>query len=224
MRRSLSTTVVLVLAALAAHAAPQAPAPPASAAAQELAPVPLPPPQTDGGMPLMKALKLRASSRAFAPDPLPPQTLSNLLWAAWGINRPQEGKRTAPSARNWQEMDVVVVNATGAYLYDAKGNVLKPIVAGDLRALTGAQDFVKEAPLNLLLVADATRMQGAQEPGPMAYADAAFICQNVYLFCASEGLAVVVRATFDGPGLAKALKLGEKQKVLLAQTIGFPRP
>jgi len=216
-------TVVLVLVALAAHAAAQGPAPAAPAAAQELAPVALPAPQTDGGMPLMKALKLRASSRAFAPDPLPLQTLSNLLWAAWGINRPQEGKRTAPSARNWQEIDVVVVNATGAYLYDAKGNVLKPLAAGDLRALTGTQDFVKEAPVNLLLVADTSRMQGAQGAQPMAYADAAFICQNVYLFCASEGLAVVVRASFDAPGLAKALKLTDKQLVVLAQTIGYPK-
>ena len=216
-------TVVLVLVALAAPAAPQAAAPAAPVPGQELAPVQLPPPQTEGGIPLMKALKLRASSRAFAPDPLPPQTLSNLLWAAWGINRPQEGKRTAPSARNWQEMDVVVVNATGAFLYDAKANVLKPIAAGDLRPLTGVQDFVKEAPVNLLLVADASRAQGGPDSGPLAYADAAFIAQNVYLFCASEGLAVVVRASFDGPALAKALKLTDKQKVLLAQTIGFPK-
>jgi nitroreductase len=171
----------------------------------------------------MKALRLRASSRAFAPDPLPPQTLSNLLWAAWGINRPQEGKRTAPSARNWQEMDVVVVNATGAYLYDAKGNALKPIAGGDLRALTGVQDFVKEAPVDLLFVADTSRMQGVEGALPMAYADAGFIAQNVYLFCASEGLAVVVRASFDGPALAKALKLTDKQTVVLAQTIGYPK-
>ena len=221
MRRSL---FVAVLVALAAHAAAQAPAPATSAAAQELAPITLPPPQTDGGMPLMKALKLRASSRAFAPDPLPLQTLSNLLWAAWGINRPQEGKRTAPSARNWQEMDVVVVNATGAYLYDAKANALKPIAGGDHRPLTGVQDFVKEAPVNLLLVADTSRMQGVEGAQPMAYADAGFIAQNAYLFCASEGLAVVVRASFDGPALAKALKLTDKQMVILAQTIGFPRP
>jgi nitroreductase len=195
----------------------------AHGAAQELAPVALPAPQTDGGMPLMKALKLRASSRAFAPDPIPAQTLSNLLWAAWGINRPQEGKRTAPSARNWQEIDVVVVNATGAYLYDAKAHALNPIVAGDLRALTGMQDFVKEAPVTLVMVADTSRMEGAQDPEPMANADAAFICQNVYLFCASEGLAVVVRGSVDRPALAKALKLRDKQIVVLAQTVGFPK-
>jgi nitroreductase len=209
-----------VLVALAAHAAPQAAAP--AAPAQEPAPVTLPPPQTDGGMPLMKALKLRASSRAFAPDPLPAQTLSNLLWAAWGINRP-DGKRTAPSARNWQEIDVVVVKADGAWLYDAKAHALRPMVAGDLRAVTGTQDFVKEAPVNLLLVADTRRMQGAQDPGPMAHADAAFIAQNVYLFCASEGLAAVVRASFDGPALARALKLRDNQLIVLAQTVGFPK-
>jgi nitroreductase len=212
VRHRLPTMVVLVVLAFAAHGA-----------AQELAPIALPAPQTDGGMPLMKALRLRASSRAFAPDPIPPQTLSNLLWAAWGINRPEEGKRTAPSARNWQEIDVFVVDAKGAYLYDARSNVLKPIAAGDLRGLTGVQDFVKEAPVNLVLVADTSRMEGAQDPQPMAYADAAFIGENVYLFCASEGLAAVVRASFDGPALAKALKLGEKQLVVLAQTIGFPK-
>jgi nitroreductase len=204
--------VVLLVVALAAQGA-----------AQELAPVPLPAPQTDGGMPLMQALKLRASSRAFAPDPLPPQTLSNLLWAAWGINRPPEGKRTAPSARNWQEMDVYVVTATGAYLYDAKGNGLNPIVAGDLRAVTGMQDFVKEAPVTLVMVADTSRMEGAGDPEPTANADAAFICQNVYLFCASEGLAVVVRGSVDRPALARALKLRDRQLIVLAQTVGFPK-
>ena len=91
----------------------------AFAGAEALKPVQLPPPRTDGGKPLMQALKLRATSRAFAPDPLPLQTLSDLLWAAWGINRPAEGKRTAPSARNWQEIDVLLVDAKGAWRYDA---------------------------------------------------------------------------------------------------------
>jgi nitroreductase len=195
----------------------------APGAAQELAPVSLPAPQTDGGKPLMQALKLRATARAFAPDPLPPQTLSNLLWAAWGINRPQEGKRTAPSARNWQEIEVVVVDATGAYLYDAALNALKPLVAGDLRALTGTQDFVKDAPVTLVLVADTSRMQAGPDPQPMAYADAAFVSQNVYLFCASEGLATGVRASVDRPALAKALKLRESELIVFAQSVGFPK-
>jgi nitroreductase len=195
-----------------------------SGAAQELAPISLPAAQTEGGKPLMQALKLRATSRAFAPDPLPPQTLANLLWAAWGINRPQEGKRTAPSARNWQEIDVVVLTTTGAYVYDAAANALKPLVAGDLRALGGVQEFVKDAPLTLVFVADTSRMSGdAAEKQPMAWADTAFISQNVYLFCASEGLATGVRAMVDRPALAKALKLRDSQLVTFAQSVGFPK-
>ena len=212
MKHRLSTMVVLLALALAA-----------GSAAQDLAPVALPAPQTDGGKPLMQALKLRASARAFAPEPLPDQTLSNLLWAAWGINRPQEGKRTAPSARNWQEIDVLVVNATGTYVYDATAHALKPLAAGDLRALAGTQEFVKGAPLDLVYVADMSRMEGGSDVQPMAYADAAFIAQNVYLFCASEGLATVVRASVDRPALAKALKLRDSQLVVFAQTVGFPK-
>ena len=130
-------------------------------AGQELAPIALPLPQTDGGKPLMQALKLRATSRAFAPDPLPPQTLANLLWAAWGINRPAEGKRTAPSARNWQEIDVYAVMPQGVFLYDASAHRLKPVVAGDQRAAAGRQEFVREAPVTLVLVADRGRMKDA---------------------------------------------------------------
>ncbi len=191
--------------------------------AQELSPVSFPAPQTEGGKPLMQALKLRATARAFAPDPLPPQTLANLLWAAWGINRPQDGKRTAPSTRNWQEIEVVVVTATGAYAYDAAGNALKPIVAGDLRALAGTQEFVKDAPVTLVLVADTSRMQGGPDMQSFAYADAAFVSQNVYLFCASEGLATGVRASVDRPALAKALKLRDNQLIVFAQSVGFPK-
>jgi nitroreductase len=195
------------------------------AAAQELAPVKLPAPQTDGGKPLMQALRLRATSRAFAPDPLPLQTLSNLLWAAWGINRQDSGKRTAPSARNWQETDVYVVMAAGAYLYDAAANTLRPVASGDLRALTGSQEFVKDAPVTLVFVADTTRMKGAQTDMQQAYAwgDAAFLSQNVYLFCASEGLATGVRAMVDRPPLAKTLKLTPSQIIVFAQCVGYPK-
>jgi nitroreductase len=191
--------------------------------AQDLAPVSLPAPQTEGGKPLMQALKLRATTRAFAPDPLPAQTLANLLWAAWGINRPQEGKRTAPSTRNWQEIEVVVLNATGAFTYDATANALKPLVAGDLRALGGTQDFVKDAPVTIVFVADTSRMQGGSDTQALAYADAAFISQNVSLFCASEGLATGVRASVDRPALAKALKLRDNQLIVFAQSVGFPK-
>jgi nitroreductase len=199
--------------------------PPGVALGQDLVRIALPAPQTDGGKPLMQALKARATSRAFATDPLPQQTLSNLLWAAWGVNRPDAGKRTAPSARDWRETDVYVVMPAGAYLYDAAANALTPVAAGDLRALTGTQDFVKDAPVTLVLVADTARMKGAQPDMHQAYAwgDAAFISQNVYLFCASEGLATGVRASVDRQALAKALKLGGTQLVVFAQSVGRPR-
>jgi nitroreductase len=190
--------------------------------AQELSPVVLPAPQTDGGLPLMQALQRRATSRAFAPDPLPPQTLANLLWAAWGLNRPKEGKRTAPSAHNWQETEVVVVTAAGTYTYDAAKNTLEPLAAGDLRPLAGTQAFVKDAPVTLVYVADTSKMEGGPDTRAFAYADAAFISQNVYLFCASDGLATGVRAMIDRPALAKALGLRDSQLIVLAQSVGFP--
>ncbi len=193
--------------------------------AGDLAPVPLPTAQTGGGKPLMQALALRATSRAFAPDPIPAQTLSNLLWAAWGINRPAEGKRTAPSARNRQEIDLLVVRADGTFLYDAAGNRLLPVAAGDHRALTGVQPVVRDAPLTLLLVADMSRAKGADKDPDQRqwlWADAGFISQNIYLFCASEGLATGVRAMIDRPTLAKALGLKEHQVILLAQSVGRP--
>ncbi len=195
------------------------------AGAGESAPMPLPAPRTEGGMPLMQALKLRATSREFAPDPLPPQVLANLLWATWGINRADSGKRTAPSARNWQETDVYVVLPAGAYLYDAAANALKPVAAGDIRALAGVQDFVKDAPLTLVFVADTARMKGAEQAMQQAYAwgDAAFLSQNAYLFCASEGLATGVRAMVDRPPLARALKLAPTQIIVFAQSVGYPK-
>jgi nitroreductase len=187
--------------------------------------VQLPAPEASGGRPLMEALALRATSRAFGPESLPTQVLSNLLWAAWGVNRPQEGKRTAPSARNWQEIDVIVVNAAGAFVYDAVGNRLVPLVVGDHRALTGTQAFVKDAPVTLVFVADTTRMKGAPADDVQAYAwaDAAFISENLYLFCASQGLATGVRASMDRPALAKALRLAPSQKIVFAQSVGYPK-
>ncbi len=217
--RSLIVITAVLLAAVVIVAAG------APAWAEDPAPVALPAPQTTGGKPLMQALALRSTSRAFAPDPLPLQTLSNLLWAAWGINRPAEGKRTAPSARNWQEIDLYVVMPQGAFVYDAAANTLAPRAAGDLRVLAGTQEFVKDAPLTLVYVADGARMKGAEagQGQEWSWADAGFISQNVYLFCASEGLATGVRAYVDRPKLAQALKLGEKQTVIMAQCVGFPK-
>jgi SagB-type dehydrogenase family enzyme len=194
------------------------------AAAQELKPVPLPPPQTSGGKPLMEALKDRHSTREFSSQKLPPQVLSNLLWAAFGVNRPDSGKRTAPSAMNWQEVDIYVATQDGLYLYDAKANALNPVLAQDIRAATGQQAFVKEAPVNLVYVADlakAGRASGEMQTLFTA-ADTGFIAQNVYLFCASEGLATVVRGSVDHVALAKLIKLRPDQKIILAQTVGYP--
>jgi nitroreductase len=195
-----------------------------SAGAVELKPIQLPKPQTDGGKPLMQALKDRKSSREYSAEKLPPQVLSNMLWAACGINRP-DGKRTAPTAVNWQEIDVYVATAEGLYLYDAKENSLKPILAGDIRAATGPQPFVKDAPVNLVFVADYSKMGNAPASQKDFYAatDTGFISQNVYLYCASEGMATVVRGYVDKPTLAGVMKLRPDQKVILAQSVGYPK-
>ena len=197
----------------------------AIACAQELKPIKLPAPQTEGGKPLMQALKERKTSREFSPRELPPQVLSNLLWAAFGINRPESGKRTAPSAMNWQEIDIYVALSQGLYLYDAKNYTLQLVLAQDLRALTGRQDFVKDAPINLVYVADFSKMGNAPDNDKEvdASADTGFISQNVYLFCASEGLATVVRGMVDKPTLEKAMGLRPDQRVILAQTVGYPK-
>jgi nitroreductase len=191
------------------------------APAQELKPIPLPAPHTEGGMPLMQALKQRHSTRAFAARPLPLQTLSDLLWAGFGINRP-DGHRTAPSAMNWQEIDLYVATAEGVYVYDAKANALQPVAAGDLRAVAGTQPFVKDAAVNLVYVADAARTNGRGTPEFFA-ADTGVVAENVYLFCASEGLVAVVRASVDHAAVAKAFKLRPDQHVTLAQSIGYPQ-
>ena len=184
----------------------------------------LPDPQTSGGKPLMQALQERKTTRSFSPRKLPQEMLSNLLWAAFGVNRPEVGKRTAPSARNRQEIDVYVATADGLYLYDGKTHCLELIRAQDLRAATGKQDFVSVAPVNLVYVADYAKMGGAKEEDKLRYsgADTGFIAQNVYLYCASEGLATVVRGWIDRPALAEAMKLRPDQKIVLSQTVGYP--
>jgi len=192
---------------------------------EELKPIPLLKPQLDIGRPRMQVLKDRSSSRSFSTEKLHVQVLSNLLWAAFGINRPDAGKRTAPSARNWQEIDIYVAMADGLYLYDAKNHVLKPVLSGDIRSMTGRQDFVKDAPVNLIYLADFSKKGDATKDDKEIYsaADTGFISQNVYLFCSSEGLATVVHGAIDREALAKAMKLRPEQKIILAQTIGYPK-
>lgn len=193
-------------------------------AAQDLKPIQLPPPETNGGRPLMQVLKDRKSTRDFGPEKLSPQTLSNLLWAAFGINRP-DGRRTAPSAMNWQEVSVYVAAPEGVYVYDAKADALNPVVAGDFRAATGTQSYVKDAAINLIYVSDLSKTGPASSSDAEMYtaADVGFIAQNVYLYCASEGLGAVVRASIDKPALAKTLKLQPSQKIVLAQSVGYPK-
>lgn len=193
-------------------------------AAAEMADIALPAPRMEGGKPLLQVLNDRQSSRAFSPKALPDQVVSDLLWAAFGINRPDTGKRTAPSALNWQEVDIYAVMKDGAYLYDAQANTLRSVAPGDLREQAGSQAFVATAPLNLVYVADLSKMTVTDPEDQARYsgADVGFISQNVYLFCASEGLATVVRGLVDRDALAQALNLPIQKKIILAQTVGYP--
>lgn len=197
---------------------------PKPAAGDAVARIGLPAPDKAGGIPLMEAMAKRHSAREFAPRELPLPLLSNLLWAANGINR-SDGGRTAPSAMNAQEIDVYVALPSGAYLYDAAANALQLVAGSDIRRVTGYQDFVDEAALDLVYVGDHGRMKlipaGSRES--FASAAAGAIAQNVYLFAAGNGLSTVIRAWIDRDAIANALGLGHDQQVLLSQTVGFPK-
>ena len=192
---------------------------------QELQEIKLLKPQTDSGRPLMQVLKDRHSSRDFSTKDIPLQVLSNLLWAACGINRPDSGKRTAPSAVNWQNIDIYVAMANGLYLYEAKGHILKPVLAEDIRAATGNQSFVKDVPVNLIYVADFSKITRGTDEEKNFYSAAhtGFISQNVYLYCASEGMATVVRGLIDRESMSRVMKLRPDQKVMFAQSVGYPK-
>ena len=187
--------------------------------------VPLPKPQTEGGKPLMTVLRERKSTREFSPDTLPHRILSNLLWAAFGVNRAGEMKRTAPSARNWQEIDIYLATSRGLYLFNARDHSLMKISEKDMRAATGAQPYVGTAPLNLVYVADLAKLKGASDADKNFYPaiDAGFIAENVYLYCASEGLGVVVRGMVDREKLAGEMHLRPDQRIIVSQTVGFPK-
>ena len=193
--------------------------------AQEAAAMELPPPRTDGGKPLIQALRSRRSIREYADKPLAAQVLSDLLWAAFGINRPAMGDRTAPYWRHVMVIDIYAAMADGVWLYEPKRPALIPHLSTDIRAQTGTQDFVGTAPLNLIYVAHGERMQDISAEDRRLYAsvDTGFIGQNVYLFCASEGLATVFRGAVDYETLAKTMKLGADQFVTFAQTVGYPK-
>ena len=190
-----------------------------SLAATEATVLELPPPRTEGGKPLIQALKLRRSIREYSDRPLPVQVLSDLLWAAFGINRPS-GDRTAPYWRHIMVIDVYAAMADGVWLYEPKRHVLLPHSRDDIRAQTGLQDFVANAPLNLVYVAHGERMRdiSANERRLYASVDSGFIGQNVYLFCASEGLATVFRGAVDYDKLNRTMQLETDQFVTFAQT------
>jgi nitroreductase len=192
--------------------------------AEEPKPIQLLKAEMGSSNPFIQLLWKRLSSREFSPEPLPVEVLSKLLWAAFGINRP-DGKRTAPTASNRQEIDIYVATAKGLYLYDAKANLLNPILADDIRRMTGRQPYVKEAAVNLIYVADYSKMGTGTSEVKDLYSSAATgaISENVYLYCASEGLATVVRAGIDKPALANVMKLRPDQKIILAQSVGYPR-
>ena len=185
----------------------------------------LPGPQKTGGMPLMEALAKRSTARAFDSKELSAQQLSSLLWAAFGINRP-DGKRTAPSAMNFQETDIYVLLKQGVYVYSATSNRLDLVVAEDIRALGGTQSFVKDAPVTLVFVADFARMGQGSDDNKMntANIDVGYISQNAYLYCASEGLVTGARGSVDRATLGPRLKLRPDQRIILAQSVGYPKP
>jgi nitroreductase len=216
MTRRQASVGILAAAALATA--------PSIAATQEPNRVALPPPRSEGGKTLTAALKLRHSTREYSDRPLAMQVLSDLLWAAFGVNRPS-GDRTAPYWRHVMVMDIYAAMADGVWLYEPKAHALLPYLKDDIRAQTGLQDFVAVAPLNLVYVAYGDRMTDVSVEDRRLYAsvDTGFIGQNVYLFCASEGLATVFRGAVDYPKLARALKLPDQQFVTFAQTVGYAR-
>lgn len=184
----------------------------------------LPAPRKTGGMPVMEALARRATSRAFDPKPLTSQQLSDALWAAFGVNRP-DGKRTAPSSRDRRELEIYVLQAQGVSLYDATRHRLARVLAEDLRAVQSTQDFVRDAPVTFVFVADLSKMseETVAEKEVTAAFDTGFVSQNVYLYCASEGLATGVRSWLDREVLAKRMKLRPDQRITAAQSIGYPK-
>jgi len=193
--------------------------------AQENKIILLPKPRMEGGMPLMEALKKRQTSREYSTKKLSDQLISDLLWAANGINRPEIKKRTAPSAMNYQEIDIYVAKADGLFLYNAEKHALVQLSKTDIREKTGTQEFVKVAPVNLVFVADYNKMAKQDEKTKDLYAmaDASFISENVYLFCSSEGLATGVRAWIDKDLCSKAMSLQPNQHIMLAQSVAYPR-
>ena len=183
-------------------------------------------PDLNRGVNVMKAFSDRHSDREFSTRKLSLQDLSDLLWAANGVNRPEDGKRTAPSALNKQDVDIYVFLAKGVYLYDASKHVLKLVAEGDHRAVVaGRQDFVKQAPVSLVYVSDLSRFGMGQDEQVklMGAMDAGIVSQNVNLFCAGVGLSTVPRASMDQEALRKLLKLSDTQVPMMNNPVGYSK-
>ena len=189
-------------------------------------PIKLDPPRLDRGIPVMQALKDRRSEREFSDRELSLPHLSELLWAANGVNR-EDGRRTAPSAQNKHLVDVYTVLQEGVYLYDPAGHQLLPLAEGDFRKLTGMQDYVFNAPVNLVYVADLDKLKDSRMQAPTdekmkwAYIEAGHKAENVYIYCASEGLGARTRMLMDKEKLGGVMKLRPEQTVVSAQTVGY---
>ncbi len=211
-----ATATTIVLGVLATHLVGL------SCGSEPLKPIRLPPPETSGGMPLMQALANRTSTKEFTDRAIPPGQISNLLWGAFGINRPESGKRTAASAGNCQDIDVYVVLEKAVYVYQANEHSLIPVVNRDVRSLSATQEYAIVAPINLVYVSDYGKMPEQFKNKKPIYAafHAGLISQNVYLYCASAGLGAVVRDSVDRPGLREALNLREHQAIVMAQSVG----
>lgn len=186
----------------------------------------LPKVRTDFGGSLAQAMWARRSTREFdAARKLPLSILSELLWCAYGVNRPATADRTAPSWRHARETDILVAMEEGVWRYDALAHRLLPHLARDIRAATGVQDFVGTAPLDLVYVSNADHLGEISdiERHRVASADTGFIGQNVHLYCASQGLATVFRGQLDTAALERLLGLSPNQFVTFAQTVGYPQ-
>jgi SagB-type dehydrogenase family enzyme len=193
--------------------------------AEDINPLKLNAPSKDRGLSVMKALSVRASAREFSDKDLSLQDLSDLLWAADGINRPDKGLRTASSAMNAQDIDIFVILTNGAYLYNAQSNMLVPVNQGNFASQIASQPYVKTAPVNLILVSDISRFKRVDYSSrlTMAAIDAGIVSQNISIFCAATGLNTVPRTGIDIAKVTEILKLRDSQHILLNHPVGYPK-
>jgi SagB-type dehydrogenase family enzyme len=191
--------------------------------AQESNDIQLPVATKTGGKPLMETLNKRSSDRSFSTKELSLQELSDLLWAANGINRPESGKRTAPTAMNWQDTEVYAILRSGIYKYNPKDQKLELIRSGNFMKYAGKQDFVENAALNLVIISDTSKMKNASKEDMLLYAGihAGAIVQNIYLYCASAGFNTVTRRYVDITELSKVMGLSPEKLIVITQTIGL---